>query len=74
MFQIFYNQLHDNYEILVHCDVAVEDIVKASGKMVMLDRLLGRLKHRGHRVVLFSQYTRTLDIIGDYLGEATHNC
>lgn len=39
----------------------------SSGKMVVLDLLLRRLKLRGHRVVLFSQYTRTLDIIGDYL-------
>ena len=41
----------------------------ASGKMVVLDRLLSKLKKRGHRVVLFSQYTRTLDIIHDYLGK-----
>lgn len=46
---------------------AQEDVVTSSGKMVVLDRLLQRLKLRGHRVVLFSQYTRTLDIIGDYL-------
>jgi hypothetical protein len=35
--------------------------------MMVLDRLLTKLKERGHRVVLFSQYTRTLDIISDYL-------
>ncbi len=46
---------------------ATEEIVSASGKMVVLDRLLGRLHAHGHRVVLFSQYTRTLDIINDYL-------
>ena len=40
--------------------------------MVMLDRLLKKLHERGHRVVLFSQYTRTLDIICDYLG--TYGC
>jgi SNF2 family DNA or RNA helicase len=44
-----------------------EEIVTASGKMVMLDRLLAKLHLKGHRVVLFSQYTRTLDIIHDYL-------
>lgn len=43
------------------------DIITASGKMVVLDKLLAKLKERGHRVVLFSQYTRTLDIISDYL-------
>jgi len=29
--------------------------VAASGKMEVLDRLLRKLKRRGHRVVLFSQ-------------------
>jgi SWI/SNF-related matrix-associated actin-dependent regulator of chromatin subfamily A member 5 len=46
---------------------ATEDIVSMSGKMKMLDRMLGQLYEKGHRVVLFSQYTRTLDIISDYL-------
>ena len=46
---------------------ATEDIVSASGKMMMLDRLLPHLQANDHRVVLFSQYTRTLDIIEDYL-------
>jgi SWI/SNF-related matrix-associated actin-dependent regulator of chromatin subfamily A member 5 len=44
-----------------------EEIVSASGKMVVLDSLLKRLFAKGHRVVLFSQFTRTLDIISDYL-------
>ena len=48
---------------------ANEEIVTASGKMVILDRLLDKLKEKGHRVVIFSQYTRTLDIINDYLGK-----
>lgn len=37
-----------------------EDVVEACGKMGVLDRLLARLKARGHRVVLFSQYNRML--------------
>lgn len=44
-----------------------EEIVTASGKMVVLDSLLKRLFLRNHRVVIFSQFTRTLDIISDYL-------
>ena len=46
---------------------AGEDIVEAAGKMGVLDRLLSKLKARGHRVTLFSQYNRMLDIIEDYL-------
>lgn len=34
---------------------ADESIVHASGKLEVLDRMLGKLKARGHRVVLFSQ-------------------
>jgi SNF2 family DNA or RNA helicase len=30
----------------------------------MMDRLLEKLKAAGHRVVIFSQYTHMLDIIG----------
>jgi SWI/SNF-related matrix-associated actin-dependent regulator of chromatin subfamily A member 5 len=37
------------------------------GKMVLLDKLLGKLQTRGHRVLLFSQMTRMLDIMEDYL-------
>jgi SNF2 family DNA or RNA helicase len=36
----------------------------------VLDRLLSKLKARGHRVVLFSQFTMMLDILGDYLEQA----
>jgi SWI/SNF-related matrix-associated actin-dependent regulator of chromatin subfamily A member 5 len=51
---------------------AGEDIISVSGKMMVLDKLLHRLKNNGHRVVLFSQFTRTLDIICDYLDLRQH--
>ncbi|KTW30075.1 uncharacterized protein T551_02019 [Pneumocystis jirovecii RU7] len=48
-----------------------EDILRGivinSGKMILLDKLLTRLKRDGHRVLIFSQMVRMLDIIGDYL-------
>jgi hypothetical protein len=37
-----------------------------SGKMVLLDKLLKRLRERGSRVLVFSQMTRMLDILEDY--------
>lgn len=37
-----------------------------SGKMVLLHKLLKKLKDGGHRVLIFSQMTRMLDIIQDY--------
>ena len=42
-------------------------IVQSSGKMILLDRLLPRLQELGSRVLLFSQMTRVLDILEDYL-------
>ena len=44
-----------------------EHLVENCGKMVLLDKLLKRLKERGHRVLLFTQMTRLLDIMEDYL-------
>ncbi|KAL7579857.1 hypothetical protein ACA910_004869 [Epithemia clementina (nom. ined.)] len=44
-----------------------EHLVENCGKMVLLDKLLKRLKERGHRVLLFTQMTRVLDILEDYL-------
>lgn len=41
--------------------------MRSSGKLVLLDKLLIRLKERGHRVLIFSQMVRMLDILADYL-------
>ncbi|XP_050816059.1 lymphoid-specific helicase isoform X1 [Gopherus flavomarginatus] len=43
-----------------------EDLVKNSGKFLLLDRMLPELKKRGHKVLLFSQMTLMLDILMDY--------
>eukprot|EP01018_Ginkgo_biloba_P012371 Gb_05671 [translate_table: standard] len=42
-------------------------LVGASGKLQLLEKLLPRLKQGGHRVLLFSQMTRMLDILEDFL-------
>lgn len=42
-------------------------LVRASGKLVLLDKLLPRLKEQGHRILLFSQFKIMLDILEDYL-------
>nr|CAG8447490.1 7168_t:CDS:10 [Entrophospora candida] len=41
-------------------------IIENSGKMIVLDKLLKRLKAQGSRVLLFSQMSRVLDILEDY--------
>lgn len=44
-----------------------QDIVRSSGKFELLDRMLPKLHASGHRVLLFSQMTKALDIMEDYL-------
>lgn len=45
----------------------LKGIVMNSGKFVLLDKLLARLKIDGHRVLIFSQMVRILDILSDYM-------
>ncbi|KAG1712992.1 hypothetical protein DVH05_000722 [Phytophthora capsici] len=51
-----------------------ESLVDTSGKLVLLDKLLPRLKDTGHRVLIFSQFKIMLDIIQDYLALRRYNC
>ncbi|KAG8200736.1 hypothetical protein JTE90_022342 [Oedothorax gibbosus] len=56
-----YKQQHDGY--LDHLNA----MVQSSGKLVLMDKLLPRLRSDGHRVLVFSQMVRCLDILEDYL-------
>lgn len=40
--------------------------VMSSGKMVLLDKLLPKLRSEGHKVLIFSQFVKMLDLISDY--------
>lgn len=40
--------------------------IRGSGKMILLDKLLLRLREKGHRVLIFSQMVSMLDILQDY--------
>ncbi|XP_061634159.1 chromodomain-helicase-DNA-binding protein 1-like isoform X2 [Phyllopteryx taeniolatus] len=44
-----------------------EHLIQASGKLCLLDNMLAYLRQGGHRVLLFSQMTRMLDILQDYM-------
>ncbi|XP_056276193.1 chromodomain-helicase-DNA-binding protein 7 isoform X2 [Pseudoliparis swirei] len=48
-------------------DMALQAMVQAAGKLVLIDKLLPKLKAGGHRVLVFSQMVRCLDILEDYL-------
>ncbi|KAI9261993.1 SNF2 family N-terminal domain-containing protein [Sporodiniella umbellata] len=45
----------------------LKGLVENSGKMVLLDKLLTRMKSDGHRVLIFSQMVMLLDILSDYM-------
>ena len=45
----------------------MEKTISASGKMVLLDKLLPKLKREGHRVLIFSQMRKVLNILEEYL-------
>lgn len=55
------------YEAATNQDDAVQMLLKGSGKLVLLDKLLCRLRETGHRVLIFSQMVRMLDILAEYL-------
>ena len=48
------------------------ELIEKCGKLHVLDKMLKKLKERGHRVLVFSQMTRLLDLLEDYLEYANY--
>ena len=48
-------------------DLYFKLLVEGSGKMILLNKLLGKLYKEGHKVLIFTQFLHTLDLIEDYL-------
>nr|XP_032619626.1 chromodomain-helicase-DNA-binding protein 5 isoform X2 [Chelonoidis abingdonii] len=42
-------------------------LVKSSGKLMLLQKMLKKLRDGGHRVLIFSQMTKMLDLLEDFL-------
>ncbi|XP_061770864.1 chromodomain-helicase-DNA-binding protein 4 isoform X2 [Nerophis ophidion] len=42
-------------------------LTKASGKLTLLQKMMTKLKEGGHRVLVFSQMTKMLDLLEDFL-------
>ncbi|KAH9176362.1 SNF2 family N-terminal domain-containing protein [Lactarius sanguifluus] len=60
--------LFDGAEVKTEsAEETLKGLVMNSGKMVLLDKLLARLRSDNHRVLIFSQMVRMLDILSDYL-------
>ena len=43
-----------------------------SGKMAVLDKLLINLKQEGHRVLVYSQMTRMIDLLEEFMAYRRH--
>lgn len=50
-----------------------EHLITTSGKMIILDKILSKMKEEGSRVLIFSQMSRVLDILEDYCVFRGHN-
>ena len=50
-----------------------EILLRGSGKMVLLEKLLGTLKAQGSRVLIFSGFKGMLDILSDFLSERRYS-
>ncbi|XP_028302100.1 chromodomain-helicase-DNA-binding protein 6 isoform X2 [Gouania willdenowi] len=48
-------------------DFQLQAMIQAAGKLVLIDKLLPKLLAGGHKVLIFSQMVRCLDILEDYL-------
>ncbi|XP_011617219.1 chromodomain-helicase-DNA-binding protein 8 isoform X4 [Takifugu rubripes] len=59
-------ELREVYDPLAP-DFHLQALIRSAGKLVLLDKLLPRLKAGGHKVLIFSQMVRCLDILEDYL-------
>jgi len=51
----------------VDSDTSFKRLVEASSKLQLLSIMLPKLKERGHRVLMFSQFLDNLDIVEDFL-------
>uniref|UniRef100_A0A0N5BW97 DNA helicase n=1 Tax=Strongyloides papillosus TaxID=174720 RepID=A0A0N5BW97_STREA len=52
----------------------LQQLLKSSGKLILLDKLLCRLKETGSRVLIFSQMVMMLDILQEYLKLRRFQC
>jgi len=49
-----------------HQMITEQGMIMCSGKMVLLDKLLPKLRQEGHKILIFSQMVKMLDLISEY--------
>jgi len=50
----------------IHNHLHVMGYIQTSGKMVLLDKLLPKLREEGHKILIFSQMVKMLDLLSEY--------
>lgn len=60
-------RLQVSHYLLLFKRIFFQQLLKSSGKLILLDKLLVRLKETGHRVLIFSQMVMMLDILQEYM-------
>jgi superfamily II DNA/RNA helicase len=57
-------------------EALADNLIRTSGKLVLLDKLLPRLKEQGHRLLIFSQFRMVTELLQDYLAHRkyTYGC
>lgn len=48
-------------------DIVHKNLIESSGKLVLLDKLLPKLFSQGHKVLIFSQMVKVLNLLEDFL-------
>nr|CAH8876431.1 unnamed protein product [Trichobilharzia regenti] len=61
------SEAQSNESAINEDDLTFQTMVYASGKLVLIHKLLPKLRADGHKVLIFSQMIRVLDILEDYL-------
>ena len=54
-------------QIAKNSQESAEALIQSSGKFVLFDKLLPKLMVDGHKLLVFSQWTRVLDLLEDVL-------
>eukprot|EP00978_Attheya_sp_CCMP212_P016788 scaffold44276_cov43-Attheya_sp.AAC.3 len=58
----FEGKTHEEQQLMLN----EQGYIQTSGKMVLLDKLLPKLRQEGHKVLVFSQMVKMLDLISEY--------
>jgi chromodomain-helicase-DNA-binding protein 7 len=66
-------QMKAEFTTLSESELRVRCIVDSSGKMILIDKLLPKLKNDGHKVLIFSQMVCVLDILEDFIRMREYN-